>query len=265
MPAENLDVGGVLASSDVLSSGSHSLIGLHSVEADQRRLGLSLQLVYIDIHSWQNNTPKQIPQRKGTAGWPPHHTQSGWFMTRLLGRIVQGLAVTPLELATSGLLLCAMTTLWFWWRNPLDTQGQSPDESSFTAQDTQKLKQLRIDSRSDNWSVWKEINKDDSDRTFTALHFPSSDAILKGSDRTVLAELEDMLSKKNFRDPKDWHICIKATPFQLGFADEVMPRGNWALGDDIREWLERPHKYGKIAMERWTNPPLRYPVGMGHM
>ncbi|KAK3318090.1 hypothetical protein B0H66DRAFT_582013 [Apodospora peruviana] len=85
------------------------------------------QLAYLVEHNlldMPSITEHEINDRSKADGTAKALTfiQSGWFMTKLIGRVVQGLAVTPLELATSGLLLCSLTTLWFWWRKPLDTQ-----------------------------------------------------------------------------------------------------------------------------------------------
>jgi hypothetical protein len=43
-----------------------------------------------------------------------------WFITQLAGRVVQGLAVTTLELFTLGIVFCAVCTYSLWWAKPFD-------------------------------------------------------------------------------------------------------------------------------------------------
>ena len=46
--------------------------------------------------------------------------QTTWFMVQMIARGAEGLAITPLELASAALALTSLTTLWFWHSKPLD-------------------------------------------------------------------------------------------------------------------------------------------------
>lgn len=46
--------------------------------------------------------------------------QAAWFMAGTLSRIIQGLAVSLLELNTFAHTLCALLIFYFWWQKPLD-------------------------------------------------------------------------------------------------------------------------------------------------
>lgn len=48
--------------------------------------------------------------------------QAVWFMVETLSRIIQGLAVSLLELNTFAHTLCALLIFYFWWHKPLDIE-----------------------------------------------------------------------------------------------------------------------------------------------
>ncbi|KAI0146293.1 hypothetical protein GGR57DRAFT_479441 [Xylariaceae sp. FL1272] len=52
--------------------------------------------------------------------------QTGWLITKLIARAVQGLQITPYELTTVALLVCSFTTLILWWHKPLDVRSPTP-------------------------------------------------------------------------------------------------------------------------------------------
>ena len=45
-----------------------------------------------------------------------------WFIAQLIGRAVDKLPVTTLELFTAGIIVCTMATYVAWWKKPLDIQ-----------------------------------------------------------------------------------------------------------------------------------------------
>jgi predicted membrane channel-forming protein YqfA (hemolysin III family) len=49
--------------------------------------------------------------------------QLGWFILNMLGRLVQKLPITPLELATVGYVACAMGVLSFWRHKPTEVDS----------------------------------------------------------------------------------------------------------------------------------------------
>lgn len=48
--------------------------------------------------------------------------QVTWFVAQLLGRAIQKLPITTLELFTLGTVVCAMLTYAFWWEKPFDIE-----------------------------------------------------------------------------------------------------------------------------------------------
>ncbi|TGO40540.1 hypothetical protein BHYA_0035g00140 [Botrytis hyacinthi] len=46
--------------------------------------------------------------------------QMAWFCMACLGRSVEGLNITPVELETLAFILCTTHTFFFWWNKPLD-------------------------------------------------------------------------------------------------------------------------------------------------
>lgn len=48
--------------------------------------------------------------------------QSMWLVVQAIGRAIQHLPITPLELSTISVIGCSLTTLGFWLRKPLDVQ-----------------------------------------------------------------------------------------------------------------------------------------------
>lgn len=48
--------------------------------------------------------------------------QTAWLTTETIGRAIQHLAITPLELSSIALSLTSLTTLWFWLHKPLDVE-----------------------------------------------------------------------------------------------------------------------------------------------
>ncbi|KAK0125473.1 hypothetical protein ONS95_000518 [Cadophora gregata] len=48
--------------------------------------------------------------------------QTLWFMTQCTGRIIQGLPVSPLEYQTCAIIICTLTTYYYWLHKPLDVQ-----------------------------------------------------------------------------------------------------------------------------------------------
>lgn len=48
--------------------------------------------------------------------------QIGWLLTQVIGRTAQHISVTPLEMFTLGIVVCATTTYGFWWQKPFDVQ-----------------------------------------------------------------------------------------------------------------------------------------------
>jgi hypothetical protein len=49
-------------------------------------------------------------------------TQIAWFLSQLVGRAVQKLPVTTLELFTCAIVVCTAATYVAWWKKPLDVQ-----------------------------------------------------------------------------------------------------------------------------------------------
>ena len=48
--------------------------------------------------------------------------QTGWFMIQMIGRAIEHMPITPIELTSAALALTSLTTLWFWLDKPLDAQ-----------------------------------------------------------------------------------------------------------------------------------------------
>ena len=48
--------------------------------------------------------------------------QAAWLVIQLIGRGIQHLSVTPIELATVAIAGCSFTTLGFWFKKPLDVE-----------------------------------------------------------------------------------------------------------------------------------------------
>lgn len=48
--------------------------------------------------------------------------QAGWLVVQCFARIGQRLAITQLELATTGFVGCTLATFLFWWSKPLDVE-----------------------------------------------------------------------------------------------------------------------------------------------
>ena len=48
--------------------------------------------------------------------------QTLWLAVQLIGRGIQQLPITPLELATIAIAGCSLTTQWFWLKKPLDVE-----------------------------------------------------------------------------------------------------------------------------------------------
>lgn len=46
--------------------------------------------------------------------------QTGWFVTECIGRAVQKLPISPLELSTCGIILCTVAVYFFWLYKPLN-------------------------------------------------------------------------------------------------------------------------------------------------
>lgn len=46
--------------------------------------------------------------------------QASWFVAQCIGRGIQSLAISPLELYTCGIILCTTATALFWMKKPLD-------------------------------------------------------------------------------------------------------------------------------------------------
>jgi hypothetical protein len=46
--------------------------------------------------------------------------QASWFVAQSISREIQNLAISPLELYTCGVILCTVTTAFFWMKKPLD-------------------------------------------------------------------------------------------------------------------------------------------------
>jgi len=48
--------------------------------------------------------------------------QATWMVTQVVGRLIQGLPVSLLEINTCGHVICALVLYLFWWDKPLDVQ-----------------------------------------------------------------------------------------------------------------------------------------------
>ena len=48
--------------------------------------------------------------------------QLGWFIVQCIGRAIQRLPITTLELATSGLAICTLASYYQWFHKPLDAE-----------------------------------------------------------------------------------------------------------------------------------------------
>ena len=49
-------------------------------------------------------------------------TRVFWFVTQLIGRAVQHLPITALELFTAGIVICEIVMYTVWWQKPLDVR-----------------------------------------------------------------------------------------------------------------------------------------------
>lgn len=69
-------------------------------------------------------TEKEIRDKGKQDGFQKILTllQLGWFVLQCLGRAIQHLPVTTLELATFGLVLCTMASYYQWFHKPLDAE-----------------------------------------------------------------------------------------------------------------------------------------------
>ena len=91
-----------------------------------RRLRLSPE----DFLKLAKRRPIQLPVEgdlmdKGKGDWISKSITSAqviWFVSQLIGRAVQRLPVTTLELFTAAVIVCSAATYIAWWNKPLDVQ-----------------------------------------------------------------------------------------------------------------------------------------------
>ncbi len=55
-----------------------------------------------------------------------------WFIAQLVGRAVERLSVTTLELFPAGIIVCTAATYFAWWKKPLDVQRPIVLEGEFS-------------------------------------------------------------------------------------------------------------------------------------
>lgn len=69
-----------------------------------------------------DNSKAQIEDRSTTDGFARAITlgQTGWFLLQCLGRAIQRLPTTTLELATVAFVFCSIATYYFWYEKPQD-------------------------------------------------------------------------------------------------------------------------------------------------
>lgn len=87
----------------------------------------SKQLLYLVTHDYTcapSITQFEISQKSQQDGFQRFLTllQLSWFVLQCIGRGVQHLPTTTLELATIGLVICAFTTYYEWSSKPLDVE-----------------------------------------------------------------------------------------------------------------------------------------------
>jgi hypothetical protein len=101
-------------------------------EDDERRLRrMTVTASGIRLLSFLGRLPKidefQI-QDKSKADWMAKSIvciQAGWMVAQVIGRLIEGLPVSPLEINTCGHVACAMVLYLLWWSKPFDVQGPS--------------------------------------------------------------------------------------------------------------------------------------------
>lgn len=83
-----------------------------------------LELFQAEVVAWPEITDKEIDDHS-KADWLVKSlalTQILWFVTQLVGRWAQGLAVTTLELFTLGIVSCVMMIFLAYWEKPYNVQ-----------------------------------------------------------------------------------------------------------------------------------------------
>lgn len=81
-----------------------------------------VELLDTGVIAWPETTEADIMDHS-KADWILKSlalVQVTWFVTQIVGRAVQGLPVTTLELFTLGIISCASLTYSVWWAKPFD-------------------------------------------------------------------------------------------------------------------------------------------------
>lgn len=134
---------------------------------------------------WSDPSDAEI-QGRSRADWLTKGitmVQILYFVTSLIGRWAQGLAVTSLELFTLGIVFCAIATFLAWWNKPFDVQIPIVLFSDTRIKEDDCTNRLSLQSGASGLenSVWVNITGSVICLAFAALHiaawnfyFPSS-------------------------------------------------------------------------------------------
>ena len=64
--------------------------------------------------------------------------QITWFVAQIIGRGIQHLTITTIELFAVGIVGCTIINYWIWWYKPLDVMESIAIEVNFTAEELDK-------------------------------------------------------------------------------------------------------------------------------
>lgn len=102
--------------------------GIAIETTDQNRISLRadhfVQAVRKGIIEVPQLESKEIGDRS-KADWVSKSVacvQIGWLLAQVIGRTAQHVSVTPLEMFSLGIVVCAIATYSFWWKKPFDVQ-----------------------------------------------------------------------------------------------------------------------------------------------
>jgi hypothetical protein len=119
-----------------------------------------LEMFQIDALDWPTLSDADINDRS-KADWITKGLallQIVWFITQLIGRLAQGLAVTTLELFTLGIVGCAIVTYIAYWEKPFDVQMLVVLQANCSTSERYHLDRVTLDSSSGqaggSWVLW---------------------------------------------------------------------------------------------------------------
>jgi hypothetical protein len=135
-----------------------------------------LKLLDTDVLSWPEVTTSEIEDRS-KADWILKSlalAQAVWFLAQCIGRAVQGLSMTTLELFTLGIISCALVTYSAWWSKPFDVRKPIIIEPKSAL--PKYVKQIRKMGFSDKYeslpqTYWPTVLGVCATQVFAALHF----------------------------------------------------------------------------------------------